>query len=481
LYCWNIFFSTIASATSPDNAYFCSMAKVKTLFSCSSCGVTSPKWIGNCPSCGEWNTYQEEISMPSTSIESRQNWKTDSPSNAIVPVLLGDVQTGKMVRLPSGDMEFDRVLGGGIVPGSLILIGGQPGIGKSTLLLQVAMKLRGKIVYVSGEENEEQIRHRADRLGPINSDCYLLTETNTQRLFQHVQNIQPQLLIIDSIQTIASPHLDAMPGSISQVRECTAELQRFAKETNTPVVIIGHITKDGSIAGPKLLEHIVDTVLQFEGDRQHAYRILRTLKNRFGSTDELGIYEMQGGGLREVSNPSELLLSHREDLLSGSCVSATLEGMRPILIETQALVSSAIFGTPQRSSTGFDTKRLHMLLAVLEKRCGIFFGQKDVFLNMAGGIKVTDPAVDLSIVSALISSLHDVPVSHDVCFAGEVGLNGEVRTVSRIEQRIQEADRLGFQHIFLSKNNLKGIKLDRYSIVIHPISRITELAESLFA
>lgn len=437
--------------------------------------------MGRCPSCGEWNTIEEEIILRETAPEERSRlWKGPGGGREPQPVLLPDVKTGTTHRLVTPDGELNRVLGSGIVSGSLVLLGGQPGIGKSTLLLQLALRVKAKILYVSGEESEEQIKMRADRLGNLQSDCYLLTETNTSKILTHAQNLTPDLLIIDSIQTLSSPHIDSTPGSISQVRECAAELQRFAKETNIPVFLIGHITKDGSIAGPKLLEHIVDAVLQFEGDRNYTYRILRTLKNRFGSTDELGIYEMQSDGLREVSNPSELLLSQTDEELSGSTVAATMEGMRPMLIETQALVSTAVFGTPQRTATGFDLRRLSMLLAVLEKRGGFPFSQNDVFLNLAGGIRVDDPGIDLAIVSALISSLQDVAVPKDTCFAGEVGLSGEIRAVNRIEQRIQEADRLGFQHIFISKYNTKGLDQKRYKIEIKTIGKIEELYRLLF-
>jgi DNA repair protein RadA/Sms len=438
--------------------------------------------MGKCPSCGEWNTIQEEIVVRETSPEERSRlWKgAQGVGKEPKPIALPDVQTGTTQRLSTPDGELNRVLGGGIVSGSLILIGGQPGIGKSTLMLQLALQTKAKILYVSGEESEEQIKMRADRIGNLKSDCFLLTETNTAKILTHAQNLVPDLIIIDSIQTLSSPHIDSTPGSISQVRECAGELQRFAKETNIPVFLIGHITKDGSIAGPKLLEHIVDAVLQFEGDRNYSYRILRTLKNRFGSTDELGIYEMQAAGLREVSNPSELLLSQTDEELSGSTVAATIEGMRPMLIETQALVSTAVFGTPQRTATGFDLRRLSMLLAVLEKRGGFPFAQNDVFLNLAGGIRVDDPAIDLAIVSALISSLRDVAVPHQVCFAGEVGLSGEIRAVNRIEQRIQEADRLGFRQIFISKYNTKGLDFKRFNIVIKTVGKIEELYRALF-
>ena len=459
------------------------MAKARTIFFCSSCGASAPKWIGKCPHCGEWNTYQEELIQKETaSEEKRRSWavpangKSDSPK----AVPLSQIQTGNTMRIATPDEELNRVLGGGIVPGSLVLIGGQPGIGKSTLLLQVAMQLPAKILYVSGEESEEQIKMRADRVGIFKSECYILTETNTTKVLQQAQELQPQLMIIDSIQTMNTPHLDSAPGGIAQVRECAGELLRFAKETNIPIFLIGHINKEGEIAGPKLLEHIVDCVLQFEGDRHNTYRILRTLKNRFGSTDEMGIYEMQAGGLREVSNPSELLISQKDEELRGCSVAATMEGLRPMLIETQALVSKSVYGTPQRSATGFDMRRLQMLLAVLEKRCGYFFSMNDVFLNLAGGIRVDDPALDLAIVASLISSLQDVSIPSDVCFAGEVGLSGEIRTVSRLEQRITEADRLGFKEIYVSKYGMKGIDTKRFGIRVYTLGKVEELKSALF-
>ena len=458
------------------------MSKVKKIFACTNCGNTFPKWMGRCNSCGEWNTIQEEVIIKETQPEQRSRmWKgREGTIKEARPIALPDVQTGNTRRLVTPDEELNRVLGGGIVSGSLVLIGGQPGIGKSTLMLQLALSVKAKILYVSGEESEEQIKMRADRLGNLQSDCYLLTETNSSKILNHAQDLSPDLVVIDSIQTLSSPHIDSTPGSISQVRECAGELQRFAKETNIPVFVIGHITKDGSIAGPKLLEHIVDAVLQFEGDRNYTYRILRTLKNRFGSTDELGIYEMQANGLREVSNPSELLLSQTDEDLSGSTVAATIEGMRPMLIETQALVSTAVYGNPQRTATGFDLRRLSMLLAVLEKRGGFPFAQNDVFLNLAGGIRVDDPALDLGVVAALISSLQDVAVPSEICFAGEVGLSGEIRAVNRIEQRIQEADRLGFKQIFFSKYNTKGLDPKRYNIELKTVGKIEELYKLLF-
>lgn len=458
------------------------MTKIKKIFICSNCGSSASKWEGKCSACGEWNTYREEIILKDTGREERKKaWQgTDNSGISPRPIALPDIQTGNTRRVVTPDSELNRVLGGGIVNGSLVLIGGQPGIGKSTLLLQVALSMKAKILYVSGEESEEQIKMRSERIGEAQADCYILTETNSSKILAHAQNLGPELIVIDSIQTLSSPHIDSTPGSISQVRECAGELQRFAKETNIPVFIIGHITKDGSIAGPKLLEHVVDAVLQFEGDRNYTYRIIRTIKNRFGSTDELGIYEMQANGLREVSNPSELLLSQTEEELSGSAVAATMEGMRPMLIETQALASTAVYGTPQRTATGFDLRRLSMLLAVLEKRGGFPFGQSDVFLNLAGGIKVDDPALDLALVSALLSSLQDVAIPHHVCFAGEVGLSGEIRAVSRIEQRIQEADRLGFRQIFISKYNTKGLDIERYKIRISTLGKIEELNHALF-
>jgi len=460
------------------------MAKARTVFFCSNCGASAPKWLGKCPHCNEWNTFQEELIQKETSSEEkRRSWATDAQGRkgeAPKAIPIGRIQAGSTIRLKTPDEELNRVLGGGIVPGSLVLIGGQPGIGKSTLMLQVAMHLPETILYVSGEESAEQIKMRADRIGQPQGECYILTETNTTKVLQQAQELQPKLLIVDSIQTMNTPHLDSAPGGIAQVRECAAELLRFAKETNISVFLIGHINKEGEIAGPKLLEHIVDCVLQFEGDRHNTYRILRTLKNRFGITDEMGIYEMQSGGLREVSNPSELLLSQKDDDLSGCSVAATMEGMRPMLIETQALVSKAVFGTPQRSATGFDMRRLSMLLAVLEKRCGYFFSINDVFLNLAGGIRVDDPAIDLSIVVSLISSLMDVSIPSDVCFAGEVGLSGEIRAVQRIEQRIQEADRLGFKEIYVSKYGMKGIDTNRYGIKIFTIGKVEDLKQALF-
>ena len=438
--------------------------------------------MGRCTSCGSWNSFVEEVIFRGPPGEEKQaSWRdSDQHGGQAQPISIEEIQSGQTQRVATSDPELNRVLGGGIVPGSLVLIGGQPGIGKSTLLLQVALDAGIRVLYVSGEESEEQIKMRAERLSRSNSQCFILTETNTTRLLTHAKKLEPGLLIIDSIQTLSSPYIESTPGSISQVRECAGELQRFAKETHIPIFLIGHITKDGSLAGPKLLEHIVDAVLQFEGDQNYIYRILRTLKNRFGSTDEMGIYEMHSSGLRPVENPSELLLSQKEEELSGSAVAATMEGMRPMLIETQALVSRAVYGTPQRSATGFDLRRLGMLLAVLEKRCGFPLGQNDVFLNIAGGIRVDDPAIDLAIVSAILSSFTDVAIPANVCFAGEIGLSGEVRAVNRIDQRIQEADRLGFETIFISKYNTKGLDNKRFKIRIATLSKIEDLVQALF-
>jgi len=457
------------------------LAKIKSVFFCSECGSESPKWMGKCSSCGAWNTYTEEIvekSSPSKEIE--KVWK-DPKKTKQIPIKLSEVCALDNKRIDMNDHELNRVLGGGLVYGSIILVGGQPGIGKSTLLLQIALKQDQTVLYISGEESEEQIKMRADRLGIKNEGCFIYTETNVQNILKEASKLSPSMVIIDSIQTLTSPYIESTPGSISQVKECTGELQRFAKETNIPIFVIGHITKEGGIAGPKLLEHIVDVVLQFEGDQHYAYRILRTLKNRFGSTDEIGIYMMDAYGLKEVSNPSELLISPNDDHLSGAAIGASMEGLRPLLIETQALVSPAIYGTPQRSATGFDLRRMSMLLAVLEKRCGLAFGQNDVFLNIAGGIKVTDPSIDLAVVTSLISSLQDIYVNKEICFAGEVGLSGEIRPVSRIEQRIQEASRLGFQTIYTSKHKLDVSIQKKYHIEIKTISKIDDLLREVFA
>ncbi|MBS1521866.1 MAG: DNA repair protein RadA [Bacteroidetes bacterium] len=471
------------------------MAKSKVAYFCQSCGFESPKWLGKCPSCQQWNTFVEEV-IEKTNV-AVPTWKSNSTSTqrSNKPVQVSEITFDEEQRTLTPDKEFNRVLGGGIVAGSLVLIGGEPGIGKSTLMLQLALNMpQMKVLYVSGEESERQIKMRAERLSEVGSQksevgsgCFILTETSTQNIFKQIEQLEPDLVVIDSIQTLYSSHIESTPGSVSQVRECTAELLRFAKESSTPVFLIGHITKDGMIAGPKILEHMVDTVLQFEGDRHHVYRILRAVKNRFGSASELGIYEMMGEGLREVSNPSEILLSQRDEPLSGVTISATLEGMRPMLIETQALVSTSAYGTPQRTATGFDTRRMNMLLAVLEKRCGFRLGAKDVFLNITGGIRVEDPAIDLGLAAAIISSHEDMPIPFKTCFAGELGLSGEVRAVNRIEQRIAEAQKLGFEQIFISKYNLasggkdkKRIDLSRYKIEIKTVGSIEEVFSLLF-
>jgi DNA repair protein RadA/Sms len=452
------------------------MSKVKTTFFCQNCGAQYAKWQGQCNSCKEWNTIAEEIIQK----EEKASWKPSSTESKRVskPLRIKEIDSTQEVRMNTTDGELNRVLGGGIVPGSLILLGGEPGIGKSTLLLQISLKLPYKTLYVSGEESQKQIKMRADRINPNSDNCYILTETKTQNIFRHIVETEPDIVIIDSIQTLHTDYIESTAGSISQIRETTAELIKFAKETNIPVILIGHITKDGNIAGPKILEHMVDTVLQFEGDRNHVYRILRSLKNRFGSTAELGIYEMQGSGLREVSNPSEILISHREEELSGTAIASTLEGMRPLMIEIQALVSTAVYGTPQRSTTGYNAKRLNMILAVLEKRAGFRLGTKDVFLNVTGGISVDDPAIDLAVVAAILSSNEDIAVGKDVCFAGEVGLSGEIRPINRVEQRIQEAEKLGFSTIFVSKYNKIATKFPGIKIVL--VSKIEEVVEQLF-
>ncbi len=457
------------------------MAKTKSAYFCQSCGFETAKWLGKCPSCNQWNTFVEEIiDKGGTNIPT---WKSPSGTKRLSrPNKVVEIQSASEDRVSTGDLELDRVLGGGLIAGSVILIGGEPGIGKSTLMLQLALNIeRKRVLYISGEESEQQIKMRAERITKNpKADCYILTETSTQNIFKQIEELEPEVVIVDSIQTLHSSHIESTPGSVSQVRECTAELLRFAKETNTPVFLIGHITKDGAIAGPKILEHMVDTVLQFEGDRHHIYRILRSIKNRFGAAAELGIYAMQSSGLREVSNPSEILLSQRDEELSGITIGATLEGARPMLIETQALVSVSAYGTPQRSATGFDTKRMNMLLAVLEKRCGFRLSAKDVFLNIAGGIKVEDPAIDLAIMAAIISSHEDIFISSKVCFAAEVGLSGEIRAVNRIEQRISEAEKLGFEKIFISNYNLKGLIKDKFKIEIITVSKIEEVFTLLF-
>lgn len=451
------------------------MAKAKTLYFCNNCGHQSGKWIGKCPSCNEWNTFHEEVISKPT--------KKDAGNIDLiksVPTAVQDITSGSEKRINTKSVELNRVLGGGLVLGSVVLIGGEPGIGKSTLLLQVALKMEGKkILYISGEESQQQIKMRADRIGIQNTECYLLNETFTDSIFKHCKEVDPDLVVIDSIQTLHTDTIESSPGSISQIRETASQLQRYAKSSNIPVLLIGHITKDGNLAGPKVLEHMVDTVLQFEGDRHYGFRILRSVKNRFGSTSELGIYEMQSNGLREILNPSEILLSNREETASGVAIAAMVEGQRPLLIETQALISTAAFGTPQRSSTGFDLRRLNMLLAVLEKRSGFKISSKDVFLNIAGGLKVDDPAIDIAVAAAIISSLEDVDIPPNICFAGEIGLSGEIRTVSHIENRISEAEKLGFEKIVLSKYSIKNISKKKYKIEIIPVKKVRDLVEVL--
>jgi DNA repair protein RadA/Sms len=455
------------------------LAKFKSSFFCQACGYESTKWLGKCPSCGGWNTFVEEVVTKDSA--SKTEWRSESKSKTIKAKTLDEIEGLSEERIKSNNTELDRVLGGGIVPGSLVLIGGEPGIGKSTLMLQVGLQLKNlRVLYVSGEESEQQIKMRAQRIGYSSNLFFMLTETQTKNIFIGIESVEPNIVIIDSIQTLYSPVLDSTAGSIGQVRQCAGELMKFAKETGTPVFLIGHITKDGMLAGPKVLEHMVDTVLQFEGDQHLSYRILRTTKNRFGSTSEIGIYEMLGTGLREVSNPSEILISQKEGPLSGVTIGATIEGNRPLLIEIQSLVSPASYGTPQRTSTGFDHKRLNMLLAVLEKRCGFRMGTQDVFLNMAGGIKVEDPTIDLAICVSLVSSLEEIPVSDKICFAAEVGLGGELRAVHKIEQRISEAEKLGFEEIYISKFNNKSIDQQKLKIAVKSFAKITDVFEDLF-
>lgn len=451
------------------------MAKTKTIFYCQNCGAESAKWVGKCPACNEWNTYVEEVVSKGT-----QN-QPDFVSERSVPVNLKEASANpKRDRLSTEMVELDRVLGGGIVSGSLVLVGGEPGIGKSTIMLQMAVKLNRKILYVSGEESAEQIKMRADRIGTTSDHCYLYAETSLTEVLRQASNMQPDILIIDSIQTLHSDRVEASVGSISQVKECTGQLMKFAKQKDIPIFLIGHVNKDGAIAGPKVLEHMVDTVLQFEGDRHLSYRILRTIKNRFGSTSELGMFEMNANGLREVTNPSEVLISPREPGLSGIALGATLEGNRPLILETQALVSPTSYGNPQRSTTGYDYKRLTMLLAVVEKRLGVRLSTQDVFLNIAGGLKVQDTALDLAICTALFSSFEDVPIGEDICFAAEVGLGGEIRPVSRIENRINEAEKLGFKEIYISKHNLKAKDIEQFKIKVHSFSKLSDTFRHLF-
>lgn len=457
------------------------MAKTKTSFFCQQCGHESAKWLGKCPSCGTWNSFVEEVIQKQEA--NKNEWRQETfKQRQSKPVKIDEVEAGKETRIVTHDAELNRVLGGGIVPGSLVLIGGEPGIGKSTLMLQLGLALtKMKVLYVSGEESDQQIKMRAERLTANRNElCYILTETNTKNIFQGIEELQPELVIIDSIQTLYSSLMDSTAGSIAQVRQCAGELMKFAKETNTPVFLVGHITKDGMLAGPKVLEHMVDTVLQFEGDRHLAYRILRTTKNRFGSTSEIGIYEMLGTGLREVSNPSEILISQKDGQLSGATIGATIEGNRPLLIEIQSLVSPASYGTPQRTPTGFDPKRLNMLLAVLEKRCGFRMGTQDVFVNMAGGIKVEDPAIDLAVCVSIVSSFEELAVSDKICFAAEIGLGGELRAVNRIDQRISEAEKLGFTEIYISRYSQKSIDNKKVKITVKSFGKLTEVFQDLF-
>lgn len=455
------------------------MAKTKTVFFCKECGNESPKWIGHCPGCGAWNSYVEEsvvVGKDSKSVKS-----SILPETKSKPTRVAEISSVKEARINLGYEELNRVLGGGLVPGSLILLGGEPGIGKSTLLLQVALNIQDKkVLYVSGEESAQQIKMRAERIGIRNENCFILTETNTSDIIKHFKSTKPDIVIIDSIQTLESPAIEATAGSISQIRETAAEMNKIAKAHHVPTFLIGHITKDGTIAGPKILEHIVDTVIQFEGDRHYGFRILRTVKNRFGSSSELGIFEMNAAGLREVSNPSEILLSQREENVSGIAVAAMVEGLRPMMIETQALVSTAAYGTPQRSCTGFDTRRLNMLLAVLEKRAGFRLSSKDVFLNIAGGLRVDDPAIDLAVMAAILSSNEDIAISNRYAFAAEVGLSGEVRAVNRVEARIAEADKLGMEKIFVSKYNCRGLDTSKYNVEVVPLATIGDLFKELF-
>jgi len=462
------------------------MSKVKKAFFCQHCGYESVKWLGQCPSCNQWNSFVEEIIQKEKVKENGWDNYHEANGRSSKVTRLDEIKSSEEKRITTADVELNRVLGGGIVPGSVVLIAGEPGIGKSTLFLQNGLQIKDKtVLYISGEESEQQIKMRAERLGMNNENFYLLTETTTQIIFQEIRKLKPDLVIVDSIQTLQTPYIDSSPGSISQIRECAAELMRFAKETNTPVFLIGHITKEGVIAGPKILEHMVDTVLQFEGDRHYTYRILRTLKNRYGSTSELGIYEMTDSGMRGVINPSEILITQKENQLSGIAIAATIEGMRPLLIEVQALVTQSVYGTPQRTVTGFDLRRLQLLLAVLEKRGGFHFGVKDVFINIAGGIKVEDPSIDLAVLCALLSSYEDAPLPHQICFAGEVGLSGEIRAVNRIDQRIAEAEKLGFEKIIVSKYNLpagrqKGLTQQKIHIEVVTMGLVEEVYRYLF-
>jgi len=451
------------------------MSKVKTSFFCQSCGTQHAQWQGQCNSCKKWNTLTEEI----VEKPDKKNWKTQKKTSEISkPLKINQIEISSESRINTGDLELNRVLGGGIIPGALMLLGGEPGIGKSTLLLQIAITVGCKVLYVSGEESQRQIKIRSDRMDTSSDQCYVLSETKTQNIFAQIETLAPELVIIDSVQTLHTDYIDSSPGSVSQIKECTAEFIKFAKETHVPVFLVGHITKDGQIAGPKILEHMVDVVLHFEGDRNHIYRILRTQKNRFGATSEIGIYEMQSTGLRAVSNPSELLISEKDEKLSGHAIAATIEGIRPLMIEIQALVSTAVYGTPQRTTTGYNTKRLNMLLAVLEKRAGFALGAKDVFINITGGISIADPAIDLAVIVAILSSYHDIDISESFGFAAEVGLSGEIRPVPKTEQRIQEASKLGFDTIVISK--FAKIGKQNGSVKVLAVSKIETLISALF-
>ena len=450
------------------------MAKVKKAFFCQSCGAQNAQWQGQCNACKAWNTLVEEIIEKETPKE----WVSDTSLQNTIPIPINAIDVTQTPRIKTKDEELNRVLGGGLVPGSVILLGGEPGIGKSTLLLQVSLSLTTNVLYIYGEESQQQIKLRADRMGLSGENCFVLSQTETQKIFQQIRKVKPDLLIVDSIQTLHSNHIESAAGSVSQIRATAGELIQFAKNTNTPVILVGHITKDGNIAGPKILEHMVDTVLQFEGDRNHIYRILRAQKNRFGATSEIGIYEMISQGLRQVTNPSEVLISEKEEALSGHAIAATVEGIRPLMIEVQALVSTAVYGTPQRSSTGFNAKRLNMLLAVLEKRAGFSLGSKDVFINITGGITIEDPALDMAVVAALLSSYHDIPILQKICFAAEIGLSGEIRPIAKAEIRIQEAEKLGFEQIVVSKFSKLGTTPK--SIKIKAFSKVENLVDFLF-